>query len=704
MKIGELWISLGLSTASFSTNLNKAKTLAFGSSKEMARSFQLIGRAVLGMSTAAATGLAFLVNKQIDAADQMGKLSERFGIAVETLSGLAHATEMEGVEVENLAKGLHHLAQFMVANGEGSKDLKEKFFELAEQFSKSRDGAGKLAFAQRALGQTGAMLIPVLNKDRAGLEAAWQEADQLGKIFDTKTTVAAREFNKNLGQLRGMMTGFANDVMREVLPALRDLSGEMVRSGESTESFGTILGGLGTRSVGQLGGDIQLLSLVVSASGVQFEIWGTQIELAFLALSRGFRGVGPRGEKLRNELAGLKAEMEELGRAMLRIGKPVIDFTPIPSHGPARGGGLQMIDEQAAAAAKKHAEAIQGIIGKLREQIVELQLSPAAFAAYKAGLEGASGAQQQLILDLWKTLEALKAAQGAFIGPQSPLQFLNENLTNAAISTREFDKAFEEQKARMAEGRQVWESVLNPIERYSLELQKLTVLLDVGAISQDIFRKASDQIAQSLGLVADASKNVNPQLEEMRATMRGFAEQSLLAFEQWIVGGGSFRGVLQGILQDLARMILQLTVIQPLMRGILGAGGGGGGGGGLFGWLSGLFGGGAGGINIGASNFPSFGNSASGGSFQHGGTAPLGMFSIVGERGPEPIFPTSHGTIVVPHKELARVAGGAGVTNVFHIDARGADLGTQVKIAAMLDRFALKHFAEFMQDRQSRTA
>jgi hypothetical protein len=94
--------------------------------------------------------------------------------------------------------------------------------------------------------------------------------------------------------------------------------------------------------------------------------------------------------------------------------------------------------------------------------------------------------------------------------------------------------------------------------------------------------------------------------------------------------------------------------------------GGGGGGGGLF---SGLF----------------------GGMFASGGTAPMGKWSIVGERGPEPILPTPNGTLVRPNSSLGIFSRSApparaSVTLNMPIDATGADPAALDRVRNSIDR------------------
>lgn len=130
---------------------------------------------------------------------------------------------------------------------------------------------------------------------------------------------------------------------------------------------------------------------------------------------------------------------------------------------------------------------------------------------------------------------------------------------------------------------------------------------------------------------------------EQAARQLGLVFQS--AFEDAVVNGEKLRDVLQGLLQDIARIILRKAVTEPIAGAISG----------IFGQLfGGLFGGGRAG----------------------GGPVDPGKFYVVGERGPELLVPRAAANVVPTG------AGMGGMT--INIDARGADLGVETRLRALV--------------------
>lgn len=112
------------------------------------------------------------------------------------------------------------------------------------------------------------------------------------------------------------------------------------------------------------------------------------------------------------------------------------------------------------------------------------------------------------------------------------------------------------------------------------------------------------------------------------------------AFERAVISGSKFADVLRSLTQDVAQLILRMTVTEPIARSIQGS---------FSGFGSGGFGrGGAGAAGAGAEGSYGFEG------FAEGGRPPMGRASIVGERGPELFQPDTAGTII-PNNQLGGV-------------------------------------------------
>ena len=115
-----------------------------------------------------------------------------------------------------------------------------------------------------------------------------------------------------------------------------------------------------------------------------------------------------------------------------------------------------------------------------------------------------------------------------------------------------------------------------------------------------------------------------------------------------------FRDMATSVLRAIEEMIIKLLIIGPLMRSL---------------------GGGIGGGSILAAAIPKF---ASGTDYAPGG------WSVVGENGPE-LMNVPTGARILPNGTVPSASNdNGGVTNVYHIDASGADSGTVERIKAVL--------------------
>lgn len=180
------------------------------------------------------------------------------------------------------------------------------------------------------------------------------------------------------------------------------------------------------------------------------------------------------------------------------------------------------------------------------------------------------------------------------------------------------------------------------------------------AASDEALRKATEKNVEYLtGIERQTRENDN------LARELGFTFQS--AFEDAILRGEKLRGVLAGIAQDIARIILRQTVTNPLASFVMG---------GLSSALGGLFGG------SGAGDIRGPGGSASipfGGPRALGGPVAAGSAYLVGEEGPELFMPGASGRIV-PN---GQTSGGTVVNQTINISV-GVAQTVRAEIAALM--------------------
>jgi hypothetical protein len=247
--------ALSVSIEGDNSSLNRALTDSqsrmdrFGSmAARVALSVAKIGAAAAG--AAAALGIA-TVRNVANAADEMAKLSQRTGVAVEDLGRLSHAANLSGVSQGELTTSLTRLSRAMqdASNGTGTatqafsrlgvsvtdaegnlRSQADVMSDVADRFARMEDGATKTALAQEIFGRSGANLIPMLNQGSQGLRQMGDEAERLGLVFDQETAKAAEQFNDNLTRLRGVAQGAAREFAGPVIGSLLRFTNGLVEA------------------------------------------------------------------------------------------------------------------------------------------------------------------------------------------------------------------------------------------------------------------------------------------------------------------------------------------------------------------------------------------------------------------------------------------------------------------------------------------
>jgi hypothetical protein len=197
----------------------------------------------LGTAIAAAfTAITF--KGAINTLDQLDDLSEKTGIAVESLSALRYAGEVVGTPLEAIATSSKRLAMNMAEAAGGNKEAIATFkamhveiknadgslrsqdavlLDIADRFAGYEDGAAKAALAQRAFGKTGADMIPLLNQGSVGIRALRGEAEAMGAVFGGDLAKQAAAFNDNLKRLELNAEAAKVSILSGLLPALNKL-------------------------------------------------------------------------------------------------------------------------------------------------------------------------------------------------------------------------------------------------------------------------------------------------------------------------------------------------------------------------------------------------------------------------------------------------------------------------------------------------
>lgn len=237
------------------------------------KGIQELRTGVAALSSAFATlGVAGMVKSLTDTAEQLGRASQRTGIAVEELSRLAYAAKTTRVSTDQLYDSLSDFSEKMFdaasGSGDGADALKAMGFsadyakknvnnlpkilgDIADKFARYEDGASKTTLAIKLFGDAGKELVPLLNQGSVGMRQLMGESDQLGATIREQTVKEAIKFNTELAKLTASAEGFAQAILGPVIGSLNTLIGrfkEARLSGASVfESFASAYKGIGFR-------------------------------------------------------------------------------------------------------------------------------------------------------------------------------------------------------------------------------------------------------------------------------------------------------------------------------------------------------------------------------------------------------------------------------------------------------------------------
>lgn len=309
--LGTLTLDLIAKIGGFEAGLDKAGRVAKKKTNEINTDLGKLGKNIgVALGTAAAagivtvtTGLALMANQAIDTADSLNDLNKITGISVETLSRYAYAATQSGTSLESLQGALPKFAKNITEAAKGTEAQAAAFdsmgisvvdaqgkirgidsilADVATKFAGYEDGASKAALAQALFGKSGAELIPFLNNGAEGLANLAREADNFGATISGDTARAADEFNDNMAKLKTLMSGVANAVIVEILPALNDLTGQLDGTTDKTA---------GLREVAQaLLYPFRVLAEVTAFLGNNFETMGINASAGIQALGQAITG------------------------------------------------------------------------------------------------------------------------------------------------------------------------------------------------------------------------------------------------------------------------------------------------------------------------------------------------------------------------------------------------------------------------------
>ena len=184
-------------------------------------------------------GLVGMVQNTIKAGDSMYDLSQKTGVAVESLARFKKAAAVSGTDIETVSKSLVKLSRGMVeaaTTGKGKaadalnalglsattaggkiKTADQLTLEIANKFQRMGNDARKTSLAMDLFGRAGSEMIPMLNMGGAAIENL---SVKMTEAFAKK----ADEYSDKLAILSGKVGALGADLTIALLPALQSVT------------------------------------------------------------------------------------------------------------------------------------------------------------------------------------------------------------------------------------------------------------------------------------------------------------------------------------------------------------------------------------------------------------------------------------------------------------------------------------------------
>lgn len=451
--LGSMVLEMSANYARFQSDIGKITEAATSAADKITRTFEKVGAAI-GIGLGAHEFKEWIAGA-IEVQDQALKLSQKIGVATDSIAGLTSAAQKADIDQQAFQTGMVKLSKSAAeaAAGVQSSALAYKALginvkdasgnlktsdvlleELADKFSGYKDGIEKTNAAVVLFGKAGANMIPLLNGGSEAIKRQIQLAKDLGAAIGTDAAKGAEEFNDTLKDLQLVSKGVSNQIATGILPALNELASaalkfftsdtwkswlEKIKSAATAvaDNLDRILNTV--KLLGQLAADyigVRLVGSIVLATAKM-----VQLTIATMAANSAAAEMGLSFNK------GVLASIKQIG----------ILTTTLGTIGAAIGGWqigtyLQQNFVQARVAGLAFVEAM--LVGwenlKLAGQIVWLTFE-------KAADQAVTGAKH-LLSDLLGVMSNLQLMRGDIAGATNLAQ-LSKDFAGAKSNAADFD-------------------------------------------------------------------------------------------------------------------------------------------------------------------------------------------------------------------------------------------------------------------------
>ena len=214
----------------------------------------------IGAGAAFSSMVAF-TKQTLQAQDELFKLSQKTGIAVESLAGLEFAAEQSGVELDKVAKATRAFGLLVAEAANESSGAAKKLSQLGLSYKDLKDlsperqllaladALSKFSKEDRAvaltatLGNRMADLIPLLSGGSKGLQELIEQGKKLNPVTE-QSARNAEKFNDQVNLLSKSVSALGREMVQGIIPSLTRVSDEMVKATQQSGLFAGALAGV----------------------------------------------------------------------------------------------------------------------------------------------------------------------------------------------------------------------------------------------------------------------------------------------------------------------------------------------------------------------------------------------------------------------------------------------------------------------------
>lgn len=622
--------------------------------KRMGVSFDGLGKKVAQFGGVLAAGLSAAkvvgdLRTIINEMDRVGDMSVRLGIATESLSKMAYAASRAGIGIDELEKTISNMQLAIVRSNEGLKNYQraftrigvdwqklqklspeQQFIQLAKTLASIEDPIKRNSAAILLFGGAGLRVVEMVKEGKVPFEQLFAEAQKLGLVFGTDAAQAAGKFNDALEKLQNSYRGFlvslaTSGVIDSAASLLNSLSENMGTLIKSAGLLATVVGGRLLQSFAQL---------IVSKGMALATTISVNAHLIKLAGVSSSAAIG---------LTAAATGASALSKGLALLGGPI----GILATGVAT---VILFGDEIMAAADK----IQ-VFGMSLGDIMR-GAANVGITAFEGLLKSATGVAMAMV-EVYKT--AIARIEVAF-------RTMGNLLTDNAIGRRMGIDVAAPDRATMER------AMRGPLQDMSTGFQSGWNMVNLPRVGQDEAGETTEQrqIKETIDLKGQDIKLTEAQIaaeERRKKAVKDLGLTFTSAFEEAVSSGKKLSEVLNALLADIMKIMLRMTVTEPLVGGLRGV---------FEGFGSSLFGG-----ATGAASIPSH---ATGSKY-----VPRDMTARI-----------HRGEMIIPASQVSKMGGGGAVSVVINnnssssVSTSANETANGMELTVMIDQAVAENISK----------